>query len=313
MENFEIIEVNPEIEKNECYSGLISTFLNSKKSKTIRSYANDIRDFSEFLGCDSPAHTAKILLTRGQGEANSLLLSYRSQLSSKGLSPATINRRLSAIRSLSKLARLLGLISWTIEIDGLKSEKYRDTRGPQDDVVAKMICATKNREDQKGLRDEAIIRLLYDLALRRGEVCSIDIEHVNLQIGTVSVLGKGRNERIQLTLPSKTKEALARWIEIRGRSSGALFIALDNSSKGHRLTGEAIWKIVAQTGASIGYHVRPHGLRHSAITKALDLTSGDVRKVQRFSRHRDIRVLTVYDDSRRDMAGEVASLIANTV
>lgn len=313
MENFEIIVVNPEIKKNECYSSLISTFLNSKKPKTVRSYAGDIGDFCEFLQCDSNTHAARVLLTKSSGEANATVLSYRSRLSERGLSPSTINRRLSAIRSLSKLARLLGIISWTIEVDGLKSEKYRNTRGPQDDVVAKMIFAAKKREDSKGLRDEAIIRLLYDLALRRGEVCSLDIEHVNLQLGTVSVLGKGRNERIQLTLPSKTKEVLMKWIEARGSQSGPLFTALDNSSKGHRLTGEAIWKIVTQAGESLGHYVRPHGLRHSAITKALDLTSGDVRKVQRFSRHRDIRVLTVYDDSRRDMAGEVASLISDTV
>ena len=96
----------------------------------------------------------------------------------------------------------------------------------------------------------------------------MDIEHVNLQLGTVSVLGKGRNERIQLTLPSKTKEVLMKWIEARDSQSGPLFTALDNSSKGHRLTGEAIWKIVTQAGESLGHYVRPHGLRHSAITKA---------------------------------------------
>jgi hypothetical protein len=57
--------------------------------------------------------------------------------------------------------------------------------------------------------------------------------------------------------------------------------------------------------------VRPHGFRHHAITRALDLTSGDLRRVQRFSRHRDPRTVLRYDDNRRDLGGEVASLVAN--
>ena len=60
----------------------------------------------------------------------------------------------------------------------------------------------------------------------------------------------------------------------------------------------------------LGLKVWPHGLRHAAITEALDLTGGDVRKVQRFSRHRDLQTLTIYDDARIDMGGEVAKLVA---
>jgi integrase/recombinase XerC len=56
--------------------------------------------------------------------------------------------------------------------------------------------------------------------------------------------------------------------------------------------------------------VRPHGLRHAAITEALRLTRGDVRAVQRFSRHRDLWTLTLYDDNRADLAGEIARQLA---
>ncbi|HEX9485609.1 MAG TPA: hypothetical protein VF976_00965 [Gemmatimonadales bacterium] len=55
--------------------------------------------------------------------------------------------------------------------------------------------------------------------------------------------------------------------------------------------------------------VRPRGLRHAAITGALDLT-GDQRAVQRFSRHKDVRTLTIYDDNRQDLAGDVAWRVA---
>ncbi len=63
----------------------------------------------------------------------------------------------------------------------------------------------------------------------------------------------------------------------------------------------------AREGLGLG---RPHGLRHAAITEALDLLGGDVRRVQRFSRHRDVRVLNAYDDNRQDLAGEVARIVA---
>ena len=61
--------------------------------------------------------------------------------------------------------------------------------------------------------------------------------------------------------------------------------------------------------AGIVRRVRPHGLRHEAITTALDKTQGNVRKVQRFSRHKDVRTLMRYDDNRRDEGGDVARLI----
>ena len=57
----------------------------------------------------------------------------------------------------------------------------------------------------------------------------------------------------------------------------------------------------------------PHGLRHSAITAALDLTRGNVRAVQKFSRHRDVRVIERYDANRNDLAGQVARQLAATV
>jgi integrase len=68
-----------------------------------------------------------------------------------------------------------------------------------------------------------------------------------------------------------------------------------------------VGELASKAGLS---RVSPHGLRHAAITEALDLTGGDVRAVQRFSRHRDVRVLNIYDDCREDLAGQVARLVA---
>jgi integrase/recombinase XerC len=151
--------------------------------------------------------------------------------------------------------------------------------------------------------------LLYDLALRRGEVARLDIRDANLENGTLAVLGKGCTEPHLLTLPEPTSEALRSWIEVRGDQPGPLFTNFDRAGKGQRLTGRSIHRLIKRLGSQAGLEAWPHGLRHSAITDALDLT-GDVRKVQRFSRHRDLQTLTLYDDNRLDLGGEVAKLVA---
>ena len=176
-----------------------------------------------------------------------------------------------------------------------------------------MLDALTAKVGPKGTRDRAIVRCLFDLGLRRGEVCSLDVEHFDAKAGTLAILGKGRAQRETLTLAPTTKAALVAWLSLRGATPGALFWALDRSSKGHRLTGTAVYKIVRALGVEVGLKVRPHGLRHTAITMALDATNGDVRRAAKFSRHRDLRTLSVYDDARTDMAGEVAALVAAAV
>jgi integrase/recombinase XerC len=169
------------------------------------------------------------------------------------------------------------------------------------------------RADAKARRDRALLRLLYDLALRRGEVVSLNVESVDLEAGTLSVIGKGRTEEELLTLPPETKEALLSWLGVRGSEPGPLFVNFDRARKGHRMTGTSLYRLIRELGLAAGLAVRPHGLRHAAITEALDLTGGDVRKVQRFSRHRDLRVLNRYDDNREDLAGQVARRVAASV
>jgi integrase/recombinase XerC len=71
-----------------------------------------------------------------------------------------------------------------------------------------------------------------------------------------------------------------------------------------------VFRVVRDLGKKVDVETRPHGLRHEAITRALDRTNGDIRKVQRFSRHKDARTVLIYDDNRRDLGGEVAELVA---
>ena len=177
-----------------------------------------------------------------------------------------------------------------------------------------MLDALAKRNDRKSMRDRALLRCLFDLGLRRAEVLRLDLEDLDRGAGTVAVLGKGRMEKMKLTLPLETRNALEDWISVRGLAPGPLFWSMNRARPGKdRLTGIGLYGMVRELGRKIGLKVWPHGLRHAAITEALDPTGGNVRAVQRFSRHRDVRILERYDDNRRDLAGEVAKQVAASV
>lgn len=129
-------------------------------------------------------------------------------------------------------------------------------------------------------------------------------------------LGKGRTAKERLSLPDPTQDALSNWLRFRGYRPGPLFIRLDRAGSRKdlkRMDPASINYVLQKYSKKIGQRVKPHGLRHAAITEALEVTNGDVRSVARFSRHRDLRVLTVYDDNRQDLGGAVANLLAERV
>jgi integrase/recombinase XerC len=291
---------------------LVRMFLEGRNGTTLRAYAGDLEDFSGFLGAEDVNSGAKLLLSAGPGEANALALSYRTDMIKRSLTPSTVNRRLAALRSLVTLARVLGMVVWRLEVSNLKSVPYRDTSGPGQAGVGRMMAiAREDGNPQKARRDYCVIRMLYDLGLRRGELVALDLDDIDAEKRTVAICGKGRSEKERLTVPLQTLEALQNWLEVRGDEPGPLFTNFDRAGKGYRLTGAGVYAIVQSIGRKAGLRaVRPHGLRHCAVTTALDVTGGNVRAVQRFSRHRNLETLMVYDDNRRDMAGEVAALVA---
>jgi integrase/recombinase XerC len=220
------------------------------------------------------------------------------------------------LRSLVQLARTLGIVSWSLEVQNARSESYRDTRGPGINGVRLLLNEARRGGDKKSLRDLAILRLLYDLGLRRSEVVSLDMGDLDLPAGTVAVLGKGRTQRSILTFPEPTMVALRAWVEKRGDEPGPLFTNLDRAGKGCRLTGTSLYRIVRRLGVQVGLKVRPHGLRHSAITEACKAAQANgmgLVEVLDFSSHRDIKVLMVYRDRERDVQGQLAALVAATV
>ena len=295
--------------------GVAEAFLAARCPNTRYAYTADLRDFQRFVRADSAHKAAELFLRLDRPLAHQVALEYQAHLLDRGLSPATINRRISTLRSLTKVMSRVGAIRWQLELDPLRVEAYRDTAGPGREGYLRLLEVARSGVGPKALRDSALLRLLYDVALRRGEVVGLDLEHFDRERAVVWVQGKGRRQREPVSLPAPTLAAVQTWIDCRGPDPGPLFPNFDRSQKGgrngRRLTGRSVARVVQDLGRRAGLElVRPHGLRHAAITDALDATQGDVRAVARFSRHKNLKVLTAYDDNRRDLGGKVAELIA---
>lgn len=296
--------------RSHAAASLVRAFFEGRNARTIAAYRADLADFARFLEAEDTTHAVAALFERTSTEANLSILAYRADLQTRGLSSSTINRRLAAIRSLLKLAKALDMVTWEVVAKNTPVAAYRDTKGPTLANIRRLLAAVAKRPDRKGIRDFAMFRLLYDLALRRNELVTLDLDHVDLERGVLQVLRKGRAERVPMTLAAPTKEAIEKWIALRGADNGPLFLNCDRAGKGDRVTGVSVNRIVAMWGRKVGLRLTAHQLRHAAITHALDATNGDVRAVARFSGHRQLQTLVVYDDNRTDMAGEISRALA---
>ena len=293
---------------------LYAAFLAGRSVHTREAYTRDLIAFAEFAGAQTPAAALGQLLCLGHGDANGALLAYRAHMSEAGLTPATINRRLSAVRSAVKLARTLGHTTWAPEVDGLKAQAYRDTLGPGLEGTRAMLNAAREQDSTKAARDVALIRLMFDLGLRRGEIAGLDLADLDAPGRRVWIKGKGRAQKEARTIPEQTLAAVLAWIDARASvavtGEAAMFVGLAGPVLGKRITGRGLHHVIATLGDGVGIKTRPHGLRHASITAALDANGGDVRAVQQHARHANPQTTMRYDDNRRDLAGRVAQGLA---
>ncbi len=290
--------------------------LQDKRSPaTRRAYKSDLVDF---FGADPAPDVVRAFVGQAPPLIAQRLVLYREGMRSRALAPATINRRLAAVRSLLKMSYRLGLSQTDGRnlVDGEKSKAYRDTRGTDLDNL-KRLLALPDRTTVKGKRDYALLRLLCDNALRRAEVCALNVGDFWPEEKRLAILGKGRTEKEFVTLHPSSAAAVAEYVLAAGILGGdkadPLFRTCDHRPRlaTARLGATGLYDIIRTYGRKIGLTLAPHKLRHSAITAALDKTGGDVRRVQKLSRHVKIETLIRYDDNRTDFQGEITTLLGD--
>lgn len=291
-----------------------------RSQNTKRAYEKDLKDFFQYSNGRLPDSTlVSEFLQLKQHEAFAIVLKYKAHLiNTKKLSEATVNRRLSAIKSLASMGRKLGVCSYTLEdIKGEKLEAYRDTTGVPPSEYARIISLV-DRTTLKGKRDYAILRLLWDNALRRGEICSLNVGDFDAQTRTLTILGKGKGtQKTTIDLSLKTTEAISDWLVTYGanKSKAPLFTVLAYNGNGTRLGGEAIRRLVDELSkqAGISKKMSPIRIRHSSITTALDKNNGNYRATQKFSRHASANTVIKYDDNREKLQKEMTDILADLI
>jgi integrase/recombinase XerC len=293
----------------------------TRSLNTKKAYEKDLKDFFLFISGQIPDQNLVLeFLHLEQKHAVAVVLKYKAHLVNfKKLAEATVNRRLSAIKSLAAMGRKLGVCNYTLEdIKGEHVESYRDTTGIPPSDFSKVL-ALVDRTTPKGKRDYAILRLLWDNALRRSEVCNLNVGDFNAQASTLSILGKGKGtQKTVVDLSRKTVEAIADWLIASGRASKfkqPLFVATSYNGNGKRLSGEAIRLLVSLLCKEVGItkQMSPHRIRHSSITTVLDKNNGNYRATQRFSRHAQPDTVMKYDDNRQKLQKAMTDILADLV
>ena len=160
------------------------------------------------------------------------------------------------------------------------------------------------------------------------ELVALDLADLDADRGTIAVTGKGRLKPSRSPLPGAVLDALTAWVGHRGAEPGPLFHGF--RGKRARLNGGSVARIVAKVAdlaraaeaadkadeadgkaSKVPATVRPHGLRHTAITTALDASGGNIREAAKFSRHQRLETVLIYDDRRTDVAGQLAAQVTS--
>ena len=253
----------------------------------------------------------------GRLKALELTARYRECMVQRGLQANTINRRLAAVKSMVRMARRLEMCDWTLaEVDGLKVKPYKDTRGVSVEKYQK-IMAQVEKHTLAGARDYAMLTLLWEAGLRRSELVACDVRHFDSSQKRLSILGKGRDEREWVDLTPNAVIQVLWWLERREelQQSEPLFIALDRANYGQRLSGTSVYRIVRRYGKDAGVSevFGPHKVRHSGVTAYLEMSDGDLRGAQSYSRHANLNTLKHYDDNRQQLQKKASEKLSGAI
>ncbi len=294
---------------------LVEMALAGLKDQSREGYRKDLSALAGFLGLGGPGDAVRRLLALGRGEANALAAAWTSDMLGRGLAPATVRRRFAAFCRVFKAGRRFDLTGVTPETELPRTEALRDTTGPGKRGWDRMLAVAEAEATggpPEAARNLAVVLLLHDRGLRRGELAGLDWPaDFDPQRPGVLILGKGKREKVWLTVSDRAADAVKAWAAVRGDRPGPLFTRRDPAAKApERLTGHGVNDLVKALAhrAGLPRTVRAHGLRHQAVTEALDQGWG-VRDTMQFSRHVDPRTVMSYDDRRKDVGGEIAKAL----
>ncbi len=255
---------------------------------TLEAYSRDLNAYLEFLEAEEIAsfgETSKVTV-----------MAFIRRLKTKGLSQRSINRSLVALRGLYRYLSQEGYL----EVNPLEDMELPRLTPALPHVLTvqdvERLLAQPDAEGPRGIRDGAMLELLYATGMRVSELVDLPTGGLNLEVGFVKVRGKGGKERIVPIGEAAMERALvylerARPAILKGRENPFLFL----NNRGGRLSRQGFWKILRQYAlqAGITKHITPHTLRHSFATHLLE-RGADLRFIQAMLGHVDISTTQIY-------------------
>lgn len=257
---------------------------------TLEAYERDLTSFLEYMS-DKQGITALDQVDRVH------IVNYLMFLRESGRASSTVARTMTSIRSFFKFLVREQILAAdpSIYMDTPKTDK-KLPKVMNLEEVERLLDAPQVKEPA-GIRDKAMLELLYASGIRVSELVSLNVGDLNLGMGFVRCIGKGSKERI-IPLGRIALDWLDRYIQtarpklLKGRlSEQALFV----NRNGGRMTRQGFWKIIKQYGkeANIDKDITPHMLRHSFATHLLE-NGADLRAVQEMLGHSDISTTQIY-------------------
>ena len=240
---------------------------------TLRGYATDLAEFRAFL-------LRERLGDLVDADARAIR-AWLAWLHDRRLAKSSIARKLATVRSCFRYLARLGLVEFNAarQVRSPRLPKRLPSFLPKDE--SKGLLDALAERSEAGLRDHALLELLYATGLRVAECCGLDLDDVDRRRGAVRVMGKGGKERV-VPAGDTALEALDAWLSVRGEGRGALFTNL----RGGRLGTRSVHRIVKRRAraAGIDRRVTPHTLRHACATHMLG-EGADLRLIQELLGH----------------------------
>ena len=224
------------------------------------------------------------------------MLAHLQALDARGLARRSQARHLAAIRMFHRFlaAEKLATHDPTEDLDTPKLQKKLPVFLRLEEVEA--LLAAPDVRTHTGVRDRAILELLYATGLRVSELAGLSLNDLQLTAGYLVAMGKGQKERI-VPVGSRATEAVQAWLAgprqtlLRGRTSQALFV----SPRGTYFTRVGLWGLVRRYALKAGIRIAisPHKLRHSFATHLVE-RGADLRAVQAMLGHADLATTQIY-------------------
>jgi integrase/recombinase XerD len=254
---------------------------------TLAAYRRDLDDFLRFL------HTRRLTLTRVTAEH---VVSWLEGLRARGLAPSSVARRLSALRGFYRHLVREGELPRdpTEHLDSPRATRPLP-RALSIDATRTLVEAPDTRRPA-GVRDRAVLELLYATGMRASECLGLGLEDLNLVAGYVICTGKGGKQRL-VPVGAEALEWVRRYLrdvrprDTRRRDPGRVFV----NPRGGPLSRQSLWTIVRRAASAAGLkrRVSPHVLRHSFASHLLE-GGADLRSVQAMLGHADIATTQIY-------------------